>query len=702
MKGGPHLQQLWQKITTFNLDARIPQLASIKFMIEQGLFSDDLARDYLVLIEPMIQAAQDHPNALHRPPSQEELSASGAWDIELGTLVDAPDVRFGLRYLDRPRGALISGNSGSGKTNTFRVVINSMNELSRLDPERRVCLIVFDRKLDYVHLLEQLGNDWLHLSVHDSQTRLSLAAPVGLPANAWINLIASIFCARSGMVAAWTCFANMLRWLLAVLNPNPGPALRWPSLKLLLQVAQTAPLTLWAAKADYGKTMVGVLEAITQAMDTFDCFGGLDIERDVVQPGKNLLLEMPNVAPSWARQFMIDLVLAKILYGRIHRHQKIDRTAVAIVMDEADQDATAEADQRFPDQMSPLAQVLRLGREYGIMPMIGLGRLTGASPYVLSEPVYHLIFNQSDAASVLAARHTLLLPQAADMMFPALTPGTCIAREAQGPWPHPMLVKVDYSPPGRGPLPQSYDTHPIIPSQDLVDLPAVQKSLQELIAAQRQARLRQTKERGDSLSAHAHRLLHTAATHPWAPAATLWKLSGAVPPPATQISVHRELTEVGLAGSEEIRLGRANVLLYALTEKGWEYLHREPPKHVGRGSIAHQHISHWIELCGQHAGYQAHCERIMPGTSHPVDCAWETAGGVFDVFEVVVTSTGNVLQHLAVLGKCPAVGTITIVGIQKRQNHELQKQLDGAPVVEQLGARLCWELAETYLRRSFP
>ena len=451
-----------------------------------------------------------------------------------------------------------------------------------------------------------------------------MGASDGVPPNISTNLVATIFCACAGMIAAWTCFANMIRWLLGVLNPQSNQTIHWPSLRLLLEVATAAPLWLWAAKPDYEKTLIGVLEGATQATKVFDCFAGLDIERDVISPRKHLILEMPNVTPAWLRQFMQYLLFAQILYGRIHRHQKVDRTEVMLILDEMDQDATFEADRRFPDQMSPLAQMLRLGREYGIMAVIGLGRLNHASPYVLSEPQYHLIFNQSDADSVQIARRTLMLPPQADQMFPALTPGTCIAREAQGPWTHPMLVKIDYLPPGRDPLTQSYDTHPFIPLRALMLCLRCGKALSDLVAARRKG-IPQTGQRtshqlvqacspaiaccshtslgacGGTLEAqptiHPHRLFKN-------PYAVSWP-SGSWLIPSKFVSVELACCSTRLP----IRVGSSSS--------------GSLPSAVVRGSITHQHVSHWIALCGEKKGYKAMCEWIAPGTKHPVDCAWE-------------------------------------------------------------------------------
>ncbi len=701
MKNTAQARQLWRVITDLNLDARHSELADYKLLIEQGLLEDDIAQDIMLQIDPLIRHAQDHPNPLKRPPSQEELYGDESPCLELGSILDASEIRFGLRIRDRPRNVLIAGNAGSGKTTTMYNIVEGVRAFNLANPNRFVSLVIKDTKLDYRRLAEALRSSLVHLSVHDPGTQLSLAAPEGVPANVWINLLSAIWCSRSGIVSGWTAFANLIRWVLAQLTPKPGTQLLWPSLKLLLEIMQASPKQLWGSKQGYEETLIGVLEAAAQATELFDCFGGLDLERDIIRPKKHLLLEMPNVAPAWLRQFILDLLIAQLLFGRIHRRQKTDRTELMLMLDEMDQDARADADLRFPDQMSPLAQLLRLGREFGIMAVIGLGRLNNASHYVQSEPLYHLIFNQSDAHSVVAARNTLCLPPEADQMFPSLTPGHCIAREAQGPWSHPMLVKIDHRPLGGSTPVPAYDTHPMIPAQSLAELPELRKALEALISEKRKTNLRQSRSKSAELSEHAHNLLNTASLHPWAPAATLWRRSGKTPSPRIQKAVRRELLQAGLADSEEVRLGSTNVLLYSITTQGWAYLRRQGPKRTGRGSISHQHISHWIALCGEKDGLTASCEFVVPDTNHAVDCAVEIEPGVCNVFEVVVTSKDNILQHLTTLATCECVRTIAIVCLQKRQMRAIRRSLEPEPVVKNLGDRLQWQLAETYMRRCF-
>lgn len=246
----------------------------------------------------------------------------------------------------------------------------------------------------------------------------------------------------------------------------------------------------------------------------------------------------------------------------------------------------------------------------------------------------------------------------------------------------------------------NYDTQPIIiPSCGLSHLPEVQEALKALkgdLAAQR------NKAAGDKLSGPAHDLLHVAAANPWAPSAALWKLSKKMASPQTQLAVCRELFNTGLAESEQVRIGSANVLLYRITTQGWAYLGMSTPTHQGRGSIAHQHISHWAAMCGIMDGHKSWCEWQEPGSRHAVDAAVQISTNLFDVTEVIVEAEDNVTGHLEKLSASAFVRNITIVRTQKQMLKETQHALRDEPVVKELSGRLHWALAETLLRRCFP
>lgn len=203
--------QLKRLIERYNLQ-RIPWVARILQSINVGLLSDTLARNLLPRVEQLVDAAIDHPNFLHRAPEYAELYPSNPPDVEIGHLVDKPHVRFGLQQSDQPRSILVAGNAGAGKTTLIRNTVVRSEALG-------ASVIVFDRKQDYADLPDVCQSSWLRVSVYDA-LRIGLNAPEGVPPKAWVNIVASIFSARAGMVAAWTAFAALLWWLLGALNAD--------------------------------------------------------------------------------------------------------------------------------------------------------------------------------------------------------------------------------------------------------------------------------------------------------------------------------------------------------------------------------------------------------------------------------------------------------------------------------------------------
>lgn len=684
-------------IESHNLQ-RHPDVANVLTLIDLGLLPDGVAESLLMSYSRRVQDAIDHPNPLHRAPHREELYPEAGPDVEIGHLADKPDVPWGIR-LDRARSLVVTGNSGSGKTTALLNLLKKLDQLGQRDPSKRVSFIIFDKKLDYTHLPDELGSHWLRMSVHDG-LRVGLNAPEGVPVKAWINIVATIFAANTRMIAAWTTLVRILQWLLVLLNPEGTPPLRWPSLGLVLEVVNAAPDRAFSAKEDYSRTLRQALAGATHAVDTFDCFSGLDLERDVIQPGKSLVLETHNVSPAWVRQLIQELLTAQLIDGRIHRHQKVDRGVQAIVVaDEADQDVTIENDLLYPDKMSKGSALLRFGREFGVEAWIGVSRLGGLSEFARLEAQYLMTFNQSDADSIYTASKTLLLPRGAEQMLPALPPGTCIAREAGG-WPHPVLVKVDYQHPGRGPAVRRYDDHPFMEALGLDQLSEVQAAIVAVKTPKRPAR---DTPRGDEpLPPHSHALLHAAAVHPYTPVARLWEAAGQVPSPESQNTARTALERRQLAAFEEIRCGRRNMLLIRVTKPGWAYLGRDAPPANEQVTLGHEFLAHSIHRVGCARGHDSHLEYRVPGSSHIADVAWIIDGAPHTI-ECVATCTRNLKGHIrACFVESNAVATLTIVPFQKAIVEKLRKQLEADPDIAPHLERVRWDVAETFVRELWP
>jgi hypothetical protein len=583
-------------------------------------------------------------------------------------------------------------------------MIDQIEAINSQVGHRRICQIVFDRKMDCSHIPDRYGRDhWVHLNVHDPGFRLGLQPPPGVPIYVWINIVSSLIAVRGMLIASAVCLVKMIYFLTRALNTAASGTLLFPDFRLLLDVALAAPLTLWGSKIDYGKTLINLLSDVVARCNAFEAFAGLDVEKDVISQGKSCVIELPTLYPAWLRLFIVDLIIAQILYGRIHRRQKTDDTEVIIYLDEADQDLTvAASDGPYSDGYSILAQLLRMGREFGISSAVGLGVLGHISEYVSSSFQYTFIFNISEGGQKLHAARNLSLLRGAEEMLPALDEGCCILRESLGAWPHPVWCKVDHLPPHRGPLNIIYDQCPHVASQRLRDLPHVLDALARLRAENNQLlqNAKKTLPPAKKLSEEAHSLLNAAALNPWFPVRQLWNKAQLHLAPAAQISLCDGLAKLGYAEFKEVRIGSANVLLIRLTDASWAIFNRNPITRQGRGDIDHQHISHWIAMVAAMDGLKAACEFEI--NDHPVDCAVTDTEGRLHAYEVIVDSKNNVRHHLEILNTSPSVQTVTVVCLQKRISQQLQQSLREAPEVKALGERLRFELAGTFLRRLWP
>jgi len=567
--------------------------------------------------------------------------------------------------------------------------------------QKRISQIVLDRKPEWAYLVEHFGKKWWSLyGFHDRDFWLGLQPPVGVPIPVWIPIISSLFAFRTGLVASAIAMANMIRWLVAILNQGREnlPVL-FPDFRLLLDIALAAPLDLWAKKIDYAKYLIQVLEGVVQGCDRFMCFNGLDLVRDVINKDRSCVLEILTVYPPWVRLFVIDVLLANILYSRMHTRHTADSTEVVLYLDEADQDLGERvSDSAFPDQFGMAAQGLRQFRAFGVSSVVGLGVLGHVSPFVSSSFQYTFMFDVAEGEQILQARRTLLLPPGAEQMLPALAPGECLLRESQGAWAHPVWCRIDNIQPTPLTGELQYDSHPYVPSQRLSELPHVQEALEKLKAQHRN----QAKTKSEGLSEDAHDLLHAACDHPWYPVARLWEKVGRKPSPETQKKARIALHNKGLAEFDQIRVGKRNCLLVIPTREGFGALQLQPRSYHGRGGIAHNHVCHWLAMWGKGQGYKTEIEALVPGTNHAADCLW-SKDGILHAFEVVATCEGNILSHLdACFVQSTAVTTVTLVAFQKTVLEDLRRIVTSERAMAPYLDRVRWLSAEDIIKELWP
>ena len=696
-----YVAMLRHVMSEYRLVDRYPQLAPYEAWVEMGSPSESMAKAILFQIDPLLAELERRPNRLARAPDREELYPKGGPDLIVGKLSEEDDVPLGLS-LSGNVSSIFAGRSGAGKTNAIRALMRAVMKHNEAHPNRFVSLLCWDRKGgDYTDFAQDYEN-CVVLGFPET-LRIGLNAPMGVKPNVWINHICSTFAARAGLVASSVCLANMMRFLLAAMNPHPdGHPLLWPSFDLLLDLARAAPLTLFASKPDYERSLIQQLECFANAAgELFSTFGGLDVEKDIVRRRLCAVLDVEGLGPASVRAFTADIINLQLLVGRQARRERGDAVDCIQVIDEADQDTSQKAESAFPD-LSPISLMLKQGREFRLGVILGLSAVGPAARMVTTNASHFYAFSMSDAPSMFETRNTLVLPPGAEAILPALEPGECLYR-GPGPWPHAALARVDYVAPCRAPRPSRYDAHPFIPSKRLHELPHVMEGLQKLIDEHKRTRLRQAREKGKQekppLSEQALKLASLWAVKPYTPVARIWNELG-TPSPSIQAKVRSELTDAKLAAFEERRVGSRNMLFLELCPAGWQLLQRKPPKRKGRGGIAHRHFCHAILRYQKAQGHKARLEMVVPGTAHPVDVG-ARRGGALHVYEVIDTCETNLVDHLhACFVQSDQVATVTIVAPQKQHLRQLEQMVEADLSLMAFRERIKFEPVESFLEET--
>ena len=434
MRDIPCTKQLWQALHATGLVEQNEYCAQIASMLRQGMVSEGMAKTILFGLDPQIEKAIDFPCVLHRLPEAEEFYADGYPDFTLGTLDN--DLVFGVRLLDRSRSIIAVGVTGSGKTMLLLVLLIAIQAHNERHPDQAISCIVFERKgRVFSRLAQRFG--WKLVSIHHG-LRLSQGPAEGMPANIWNNIHTEWFASRNGLVSSAGCYSAIVDLILPVLNPRPTQRPLWPTPHQCLDVARSIPPKLVASKPHYLDTLIQALDTTIRASGTLlDANDALDLERDVIAHGDSIVIDITNARPAFLRHYIVDLLVGKLLHGRMHRGDTA-APRVLVVLDEADEDLTlqAEADYRGRS-LSPISQTLKQGREFNISCAIGLSHLGEMSRFVLSNATYQFFFSAADHKSLSDASNTLLLPyDGGQQTLRSLKTAEVIFVESLGAWPH--------------------------------------------------------------------------------------------------------------------------------------------------------------------------------------------------------------------------------------------------------------------------
>jgi len=416
-----YAHNLLKQIVNYHLDKRDIQIAVMRSRLENNRVNEGQARIWLQRIQPLVDEQERCFNPLPRAPDQDEMAPA---DIEVADVLENPGVRAGIRFTDRPRHIITCGATGSGKSTLLRRLITL---IFNLFPQ--IALILFDFKTDFLHLPELLGRDRCkRLSFHkDLRIGTNPAVPLHDPTS-WINEIASILAAQCGLLFSKGTIAQVIRLVLPVLNPKKSIFKHWPSIPLIYEVLEALPDTAIAQKGQYAQSARQQLKNLKDnAGDVFNTFSGFNVN-EYCKPGTCLVLDLSLTDPLIFR-LIVEIVCAQLLFSRLWTRHTVDTTEIILGIDESDQVCDQRWGSVYPEGYSKLGALLKQGREFGIMVMLGMQFLGQCSQFISANAHYHFIFQQTDPASRAAAAQTLNEPHI-HRLLSSLQSGECIFLES--------------------------------------------------------------------------------------------------------------------------------------------------------------------------------------------------------------------------------------------------------------------------------
>jgi len=305
-------------------------------------------------------------------------------------------------------------------------------------------ILILDFKGDFRNLAKELGSDlWDSYSLGEG-FRLGWGPPENCYAPlAWINQLTKVIAAHCNMRFSETTFAAALRIGFDILNDPPKPPYKFLSPTALEQLIKKLPTKMIAQKKIYKETLLQVLGyLIRNAGQLFDCEDGFDVYKHLIKPQRCAVIDCTTTNPVCA-QIVANILALQIFFPRLISRQTFKSTNFIFIIDESDSLVSRDAGAIYPEGYNPIGQLLKQGREFGIMVCLGMTALGQCSEFISSNASYHFILNQNDPSSINQAAHTLLEPDSRQLIS-SLDCGVCLYKESMGPVSYPMLVEVDY------------------------------------------------------------------------------------------------------------------------------------------------------------------------------------------------------------------------------------------------------------------
>ena len=558
-------------------------------------------------------------------------------------------------------------------------------------------ILVFCFKGDFLHIPETLGNVmWSLYSIHDG-FKLGLNPPgIVIDPIPWINQLTKILRSEFKLEFSESVLSQAINILLKCLNPD-GIYRLWPSIRQIHDFLDYIPDTTIAKKAQYVQSLKNQLEfLLANANGVFDVMRGFDVLEHLIIPGKCAVIDLGNAHPVDAK-IQVNLILSQLMYLVSMNRLTIDGTAFVVAIDEGDFLSSEEAGKRYPEGYNVLGQLMKQGREYGIMICLGETDIGNSSEIINSNAGDHYFFNQSNANSIITAARTINEPHATKLLMSQIE-GECIAKQSQSPYPFGMLAKIDYIPANREVRPKEFDRHPSIPEAAITDLPEVMKGAKDLVEKASLAKM-QTSQRKAGLPANARKLLDLSSCQKIiTPTSKLWHLIGNLSP-TQKTSIMKKLEDKDLVKFTKIRTGKMWLFLPEITDKGWEFLNKPKYSAGGGGDIIHQFMIQVIHTIGINCGYESYMEhKVSPGNIADV---YRIQDGTKVAYEMINTCEKNIIEKLQKYFP-ESVDEVRLVTLQKSEHKKLEKKIDSVESLKPFSDRIKYESLEPYVKELWP
>jgi hypothetical protein len=367
--------KLIELIKYYKLDFRFSHWHEHLFMAEQGLYPDSFCEILLDDARADGEKIEKTGYWPDQPPlTVNELYPNGKPDIEIGSTVET-NLRFGIRFKDRPRNILMSGGSGSGKTICSYNIITNVDKVNQTQPDNPTLFVIIDIKPSYLELIDMLSSPVVALSAINN-AKIGLNGPENIAPYIWIGQISLSIAGRLKLISSRTGLTSIIAALLLIMNPglkeqdlkDPSVSkhLTYPPLGIVLKAIRHNKKIADAffSKATYTQSLIGALEGLLQdSGDLFDCCNGLDVN-DIIRQKKHLIFNVSTFL-DYVTHIVTDLCINQVMIKRMAENYKTNHTDLIYLLDECD--LLLESDvSNFPG-MSPLDRLHRFGREMGLM-----------------------------------------------------------------------------------------------------------------------------------------------------------------------------------------------------------------------------------------------------------------------------------------------------------------------------------------------